>query len=427
MEIEKPATRDMRDGGTVMKRAVQERTLRTRRKIAEGAIKVLASRGVSGLTHRAVAQAGGVSLAATTYHFGTKQDILAETSRTLTEDYLDAFWRLHQRLLANEQTEIRSLDDLVTRVVATALGRERTRSLAWCELMLHGGRNGEGRAMAQRWYAELDAIWAGIADAFPGSSSLRAGAAIDIAVGFTVLLHPLMLDQETVFDLLNGRVGFDQLQSIEALAAKGRLLRAPSLEVLRPRQLETRSRLIEAAIDVLVAEGAAAVSHASIAERAGMVRSGPSYYFPTISGLLEAAQTTMFERAKARYREGIGAVAVTNMDRARLIDLTTTIFFRELLEFARENVGYYSVWMGAAQDVELRGAVSSALLDQQNAWTRRLAAVSADSAVVAGAPLKLQALFVGKLIRGTVAQLDTTDLSHSRQDFAFAIGKSIAE
>ena len=145
------------------------------------------------------------------------------------------------------------------------------------------------------------------------------------------------------------------------------------------------------------------------------------------TSLLEAAQTTMFERAKARYREGIGAVAVADMDRARLVDLTTTIFFRELLEFARENVGYYSVWMGAAQDAELRAAVSSALLDQQNAWTRRLAAVSAGGAVAAGAPLQLQALFVGKLIRGTVAQLDTTDLSHSRQDFAVAIGKSIAE
>lgn len=421
MEIERPATRDMRDSGTAMKRAVQGRTLITRRKIAEGAIKVLASHGVPGLTHRAVAHAGGVSLAATTYHFATKQDILAETSRTLMEGYLDAFRRLRQRLLANEETAIRSLDDLVARVVATALGRERTRSLAWCELMLHGGRHDEGRAMARRWYSELDAIWAGIAEAFPGSSPLRAAAAIDITVGFTVLLHPLMLDQETVFDLLCGRVGVDQLPGIKALAETS-VPRAPSPEALRPRQMETRERLIEATIDMLVAEGAAAVSHASIAERAGMVRSGPSYYFPTIGSLLEAAQTTMFERAKARYRAGIEAVAVADMDRDRLVDLTTTIFFREVLEFARENVGYYSVWMSAVQDAELRGAVSSALLDQQNAWRRRLVVCAA----VAGSPLQLQALFVGKLIRGIVSQLDTTDLSHSREDFAVAIGKSSA-
>jgi DNA-binding transcriptional regulator YbjK len=117
----------MRDRGAP-KRAAQERALRTRRKIAEGAIQVLAARGVSGLTHRAVAKEAGVSLAATTYHFETKQDILAETSRMLMEGYLEAFRRLKTRVRAGEETAIRSMDDLVERVVGNALGRERTRS-----------------------------------------------------------------------------------------------------------------------------------------------------------------------------------------------------------------------------------------------------------------------------------------------------------
>lgn len=419
MEISGP-TDDMRDPAAPPKRAAQERALRTRQKIAEGAIRVLAARGVSGLTHRAVAREADVSLAATTYHFETKRDILAETSRMLMEGYLQAFRRLEKRVRAGQETAIRSMDDLVERVAGNALGRDRTRSLAWCELMLHGGRHADGRALAQRWYSELDAIWGGIAAVLPSRSPLRPGAAIDIVVGFSILLHPLMLEAETVSDLLHGTVALDRLKEAGTEAEPG----APSLDTLRPRQIETRERLVEAAIDVLVAEGAAAVSHAAVAERAGMVRSGPGYYFPTIETLLRAAQAALFARAKSRYRASIGATTATKIDAARLADLTTTIFFRELLEFARENVGYYSVWMSAAQNAQLRPTVRSALLDQHNAWLRRLNAVH-DGAVPHAAPLRLQALFIGKLIRGVAGQPDNADLSRSREDFAAAIGEAM--
>jgi hypothetical protein len=44
------------------------------------------------------------------------------------------------RIAAGEEKRFASLDDLVTQVVLNALERERTRSLAWSELILHGGR-----------------------------------------------------------------------------------------------------------------------------------------------------------------------------------------------------------------------------------------------------------------------------------------------
>jgi len=71
-------------------RAVQDRTLKMQRRIAEGAIRVLSTSGVAGLTHRAVAKEAHVSLAATTRHYSGKIDILAEASRLLFE-YLGSF------------------------------------------------------------------------------------------------------------------------------------------------------------------------------------------------------------------------------------------------------------------------------------------------------------------------------------------------
>ncbi|MEJ2624349.1 MAG: TetR family transcriptional regulator [Pseudolabrys sp.] len=400
-------------------RALQERVIRTRHKVVNGAIKALATHGVTNLTHRAVARAAGVSLAATTYHYATKQDILAETSRILMDGYLDAFRRLETRLVAGQEAGLHTLEDLVMRVVGNALGRDRKGSLAWCELILHGGRNAEGRALAQRWYTRLDEIWLGISDRLPSRTGLRASAAIDLAVGLTILLHPLELDAKTALALLDGRAHLDQQPMTREIAAEDTAPDDPSGKD-QGRHAATRERLVEAGIEILLRGGAASVSYTSVAERTGMVRSGPSYYFPTIDGLLKAAQIALFSRAKARYRAGIGSVAPEKIDKTRLADLTTAIFFHELLQFPHENLGYCSVWMNSVQNAALRPTVFGSLLDLNHAWMRRLRAAT-EGSVHAAAPLWLQGLFMGKLIRGIAAQPDTGDLSRSREDFAAII------
>ncbi|MDT8912888.1 TetR family transcriptional regulator [Amycolatopsis sp. PS_44_ISF1] len=47
-----------------------------RARIAKAAIRVVAERGIDGLTHRAVAAVAGVPLGSTTYHFATLDDLL---------------------------------------------------------------------------------------------------------------------------------------------------------------------------------------------------------------------------------------------------------------------------------------------------------------------------------------------------------------
>ena len=78
------------------------------------------------------------------------------------------------RIAAGQETRLASLDDLVARVVLNALGRERTRSLAWSQLMLHGGRSPTGRTLARCWYEQLDAIWHEIAGLIATGASRQA-------------------------------------------------------------------------------------------------------------------------------------------------------------------------------------------------------------------------------------------------------------
>jgi DNA-binding transcriptional regulator YbjK len=401
-------------------RAVQRRTLITRGRIADGAIQVLADAGVEGLTHRAVARAAKVSLAATTYHFDSKADIIEEASRMLLEAYLAAFRRMAGRIAAGEETRFASLDDLVARVVFNALGRDRTRSLAWSQLMLHGGRSPAGRILARRWYEQLDAIWHEIARLIaPGASPQDARAAIDLVVGLTFFLHPLGIDQATAMELIAGRQDAEPLLNrISRPYAAGRAVGDD--QQLPKRHVETRRKLVDAAIAIIVEEGIAGISFGRIADAAGMVRSGPSYYFATIDALLAAAQTALFERAKARYRAGLGSLKSAEINESRLLDLTTAIFYREALEFGKENIGHYSVWMSAAQNPSTRPAVASSLLGIHRAWTKRIALISGAPANPAVA-LRIQALFIGKLIRAIAAPVDVTDLSRARGDFADAL------
>jgi len=398
----------------------------TRGKITEGAIHVLARAGVAGLTHREVARAAGVSLAATTYHFNTKADIIEEASRTLLDGYLHAFGRLAMRVAEGSETGVTCVADLVERVVLNAVGRERIRSLAWSELILHGGRTSAGRRLAQIWYEQLDAIWYDIARLVePTAPTRRAGAAVDLTIGLTFILHPLGLDPAVARELLAGRLDPEGLLRDIAVPAGLRHAGtdgAPSDP--SARYYEKRQRILKAAIEIIVKDGSVALSHRRVAEIAGMVRSGPSYYFAALEELLASAQTEMFERAKARYRSGLDAAGAAEMDEGRLLDLTTAIFFREALEFGSENIGYYSVWMSAAHSPSLRPAVATSLLDLHCAWSRRITS-ALGRLPSAEVPLHMQAIFIGKLVRAITAAVGIPDLGRARADFADVLTGSL--
>lgn len=392
-------------------RAVQGRTLLARSRIIEGAFEVLAAAGVEGLTHRDVASAAGVSLAATTYHFDTKSHIIEEASRNLLDDYLAAFRRMAERLAAGDAPGPASIDDLVWRVVTNALGRDRTRSLAWCELILHGGRSTAGRALAQGWYQQLDLVWRDLARLIEqGAAARSATQAIDLTVGLTFVLHPLGLRPTSERDVLAGLAAASRPEPFGAPEARPEA-------VASTRYTETRRQLVDAAISLVIEGGAGRVTNRHVAEAAGMVRSGPSYYFPVIDELIAQVQATLFERARQRYREGLGAGPPGPLDEARLLDLTTTIFCREALEFGSENIGHYSLWIRAAQNLPLQQAVVASVLSFHQAWSRRLAGLGRAETVEVTA-LRMQALFIGKLIRAIATSAPVADLSWAREDFA---------
>lgn len=95
----------------------QDRALATRERLVEAAVASLRTHGVGGLTSREIAREAGVNLQAITYHFGSKDALVAEALTGLVNDRLapvraalDADGDPAERLFA----ALRTIDDTFT-------------------------------------------------------------------------------------------------------------------------------------------------------------------------------------------------------------------------------------------------------------------------------------------------------------------------
>jgi DNA-binding transcriptional regulator YbjK len=388
----------------------QDRSVRTRERLAEAAVRVLGEKGLAGLTHRAVAAAAGTSLATATYYFPARDDLIAEASRATLAAYTAAFRRVAERG-SEGGPGIPSLRALIIRLVAKAAGSHRIATLAWCEIILDAGRRDETRRLARAWFQQAEAAWteiaAGLAYAEPRDAA-RSG--IEAVIGLIFITRACGVDADGARAVLEE--GRDPLQAWRPAEAQPDDTR-PSPK--GPKAEATRERIVLAAIDLLITRGAGAVGHRTVAERAGLTTSAPAYHFRSIDDLLACAQQRLFEAAKTRYRQGMGGGRMAEATLADIADLTSVIFLREATEHAAANIAGFSLWLDAARHPGLRPTVWAAVEDQSRAWGRLLAFEGREEGALAG--LMLQSLFLGKLVRAIATGADTADLAAVRGQF----------
>ncbi|MGP3959517.1 TetR/AcrR family transcriptional regulator [Nonomuraea sp. 3N208] len=118
--------------------ATQARGRRRRAALLAAAVDLLTEGGFAAVTHRAVAQRAHLPLAATTYYFASRDQLLAE-----------AFAQLVETELATTRAWIadHGLLDLPAQVAAA----DRTRQLGLWELYVHAGRDPVLQQIARRW------------------------------------------------------------------------------------------------------------------------------------------------------------------------------------------------------------------------------------------------------------------------------------
>ncbi|MFE0188097.1 TetR/AcrR family transcriptional regulator [Streptomyces sp. NPDC058989] len=130
-----------------------------KRRIAEittATEKVIAERGIEGLTHRAVAEQAGVPLGATTYHFATKDDLIQAALQRAVDRYATylADWVAQRPELTPEQLAV-----LLTDALMGCFGPQRDSQVMEFELYLAALRRPALRPIADRFIElSIDAL-----------------------------------------------------------------------------------------------------------------------------------------------------------------------------------------------------------------------------------------------------------------------------
>ncbi|GAA0371004.1 hypothetical protein GCM10009530_21450 [Microbispora corallina] len=138
-----------RERGT--RRRPQERAVRRREALLDAAVDLMGEGGFAAVTHRAVAQRAGLPLAATSYYFSCRDDLLASAFALLVERELT-------QMRASLETLPPGALDALADVLAEAYAFDRPRQLGLWELYLQAGRDPALQSIARAWTDGCDDI-----------------------------------------------------------------------------------------------------------------------------------------------------------------------------------------------------------------------------------------------------------------------------
>lgn len=402
-----------RSGGSAP-RAQQERARDKCRLIIDAASTVISAHGITGLTHRLVAQQADLPLAATTYHFECKADIIRAAAKTILKSYDLSFSRALERFRERSGSPQAFLAYFTSLMQNTA-GRARSRAICLGEIMLYAPRHAEELSVAQNWFARQIGIWRDIFAAcnmdYPEQ---RAVVAIDVLIGLLLLVVGLGLTEGEISKIIAAeRDLLDFRPPDHASRSGGTPVRDTA------KAVATRAKILAATINVLKREGPGAVNCRVVADAAGLTKAAPYHYFPSVADLLAAAQQKLFGRSKERYRHALSEVGGVDLDFEHLIDRTAVVFLREATEYADECIANYSIWLRADGEPTLRAMIWGAAADQHIAWRNVLRRWKPELGPID--PLLAQALFLGKLVRILATGSRIPNLAGIRREFAFGL------
>jgi TetR/AcrR family transcriptional regulator, regulator of biofilm formation and stress response len=149
-----------------------------RRAIIDATIRILRTEGPGGVTHRAVAQEAGVPLAATTYYFSSKDELLEESLQLLAGEEAERLEALSAAILAQE-VRPEELPAIAAAGLAALLQSEYELTLPKFEIYLEAARRPGLRPCSERWIEAFH----GVAEA-----ALRSAGAPDPSRGARLLV-----------------------------------------------------------------------------------------------------------------------------------------------------------------------------------------------------------------------------------------------
>src|SRR4051794_7715319 len=152
-----------------------------RGELLEAAIRLIGSRGMDAVTHRAVAAEAGVPAASTSYYFRSKGELIDQALRALAEGEIE---RLRERRAALDAAQL-SDPDVIADALAEWIEEQTTPEgsvalLAQYHLQIEAARRPEARDILEDWKTGTDEL-AEAAMEMLGAPDVQASAILLIA------------------------------------------------------------------------------------------------------------------------------------------------------------------------------------------------------------------------------------------------------
>lgn len=145
----------------------QQRGELRRVQVLEAALKLLARVGPRGVTHRAVAAEAGTSLRATTYYFGSREQLLIEALQHYAATAIARFESIapEPETLRGTTSDVReAAAALLAQTVISDLTADRDGLIAEYELVLEASRNPTLEPTYRSWQERLEQMLRGYSE-----------------------------------------------------------------------------------------------------------------------------------------------------------------------------------------------------------------------------------------------------------------------
>ena len=135
------------------RRKPQRRSIERRTALLKAVLRILGREGAAAITHRAVAEEAGVPIAATTYYFSSKEDLLREALQLHADQETQRVAQATDSL--GETPTIEALADRLADFLDYGLRAGRTTLIAEYELLLQAARHPELEPLSRVFYEQF--------------------------------------------------------------------------------------------------------------------------------------------------------------------------------------------------------------------------------------------------------------------------------
>lgn len=421
-------------------RTEQARSRQTKSAIVDATIALIAKKGVGAVTHRAVAEQGGVSLANTTYHFASKQDLIRQAYRQIIG--LNTVF-LSKTLADSSQQTALSMDEVtefLTFVSIRQMTERRDTIIAWFELMLEAARHEDMRALANDWYAASAEYWR----SFVGRTDApNPDQASRFVLSFLIGKYFYLISQGAPqAELLKMRASFSFLSHTIHGRTPSPSEAAPGLDTTQsedvpppmldpapsPKQSRselTRNQILDAAVRLIAQSGPAGIKMRDVAGAAGVSLAATTYHFRSRQHLIDTAYQRIYESEMDQYGDWSQTLLSDELNTPSLVQGLTDYFVEEATISRERALGNRELLVEAARAEHLRPYSVRICSARRQFWERVFSEVGSTSPRV-GADVLLS-MVAGRFILMISLGGEYMDPEMCHRDFTYALNTILPE